>query len=102
MVRTKQTTLDSKAVPVLAFRFPPNVKGLSADEIEAMQERQREDKGALLKGVMPGECPALLRYVRQLVEAGEADEQLDESHLDSANEEPARYFRRRNTRSSEY
>ena len=45
MVRTKQTTLDSNA-PVLAFRFPPNVKGLSTDEIEAMQERQREDKGA--------------------------------------------------------
>lgn len=101
MVRTKQTTLDSNA-PVLAFRFPPNVKGLSPDEIEAMQERHREDKGALLKGVMPGECPALLRYVRQLVEAGEADEQLDESHLDSANEEPTRHFRRRSTRNSEY
>jgi hypothetical protein len=82
MVRTKQTSLESNA-SVPTFRFPPNVRALSPDQVKAVQASQRKDKARLLKGVMPGECPALTKHVRHLVEAGEADEQLDESHLDS-------------------
>ena len=82
MVRTKQTALQSNA-PVPTFRFPPNVRALSPDKANAVKERQRQGKARMRKGVMPGECPALTKHVRHLVEAGEADEQLDESHLDS-------------------